>query len=502
MAARKTLLTGIFLLSILSSQLQATWSILLVNAATGEMGISSGTCLTSLSLLHSTPVVVVGKGLGVSQAILDSDGLRRQTMFNGISDGTPLNQILAQLALLPGHQSRQYGMVDRNGGRIAFTGANAFDWAGEFAGVASTPRGPISYAIQGNILAGSCVLDAVLDTLASTDDDLPGVLMATMHAAKEAGGDGRCSCSPGAATSCGCPPPAPFKSGHIGFIVVTRTGDSDDPLCNAGGCASGDYFLSINIGGQPASAPDPVDQMQDAFDLWRSSRVGLPDAITSESTFVEDDDGSRLRVELSDWAGGAVDVPVSLSVTEVPGELAPDAIGDPIEVQSGVWEIPFSVSPGDEPVSLRVTVEDGVRPVTLMPDASYCRTLPSTTDPDCNANGNGDSCDLANGTATDDDGDGILDSCPRFIRGDVDGDGVLDLGDAVWMLEYLYLPGTPVPPCISAVDFDGGGELDLADPVSMLSYLFLGGPEPSPPFPLCGPSDGSPASVCEEPPGC
>ncbi len=502
MSLKQLALTAIFLLLLLSGRLQATWSILLVNTATGEMGISSVTCLTSLSLLHSTPVVVVGKGLGVSQALLDSDGLRRQTMFNGISEGTPLNQLLAQLALLSGHQTRQYGMVDISGGRISFTGANAFGWAGDFAGTSNTPRGPISYAIQGNILAGSCVLDAVLDTLATTDDDLPAVLMATMQAAKETGGDGRCSCSPGAATSCGCPPPGPFKSGHIGFIVVTRTGDSDDPACNAGGCASGDYFLSVNIGGQPASAPDPVDQMQEAFDLWRSSRLGLADAITSQISFVEDGAGSRLRVELRDWTGGPVEVPVSLAVSEVPGEAAPDSLGDPFEVESGVWEIPFTVSPGDEPVEMRVTIEDGVRPVTLMPDPRFCLTSPTPTDPDCNGNGNGDSCDLANGTASDTDGDGVLDSCPRFIRGDVDGDGVLNLADAVWMLEYLYLPGTPPPPCASAIDFDGGGALDLADAISMLSFLFLGGLEPPPPFPLCGPSQGPPASVCDQPPGC
>lgn len=499
---KKIALTAILMLLLLSGRLHATWSILLVNPATGEMGISSVTCLTSFSLLHSTPVVVVGKGLGVSQALLDSDGLRRQTMFNGISDGTPLNQILAQLAVLSGHQTRQYGMVDINGGKISFTGSSAFAWAGDFAGTAMTPRGPIAYAIQGNILAGSCVLDATLETLATTDDDLPGVLMAMMQVAKEAGGDGRCSCSPGAATSCGCPPPGPFKSGHIGFIVVTRTGDSDDPACNAGGCASGDYFLSVNIGGQLASSPDPVDQMQEAFDLWRSERLGFADAITSQVTFVEDADGTRLRVELRDWAGGAVAVPVSLSVSEVPGEAAPDFIGDPIEVESGSWEIPFEVSPGAESVAMRVTVEDGVRPVVLMPDPGFCRSAPTPLELDCNGNGISDSCDLANGTATDVDGDGVLDSCPRFLRGDVDGDGILDLSDAVWTLEYLYLPGTPVPPCVSAVDFDGGGNLDLADAVSLLSFLFLGGIEPPPPYPLCGPSEGPPASVCDQPPGC
>ena len=60
------------------------------------------------------------------------------------------------------------------------------------------------------------------------------------------GMDGRCSCSPGNPTGCGCPPGG-NKSGHIGGVITARIGDTDDSNCNASGCADGDYFLRLNV---------------------------------------------------------------------------------------------------------------------------------------------------------------------------------------------------------------------------------------------------------------
>ena len=96
------------------------------------------------------------------------------------------------------------------------------------------------YEIQGNILAGECVVPAIEQAVLETDGDIAEKLMAGMRAARGQGGDGRCSCSQSNATGCGCPPPGFSKSGHIGGIIVARIGDSDDPLCNAAGCADGE----------------------------------------------------------------------------------------------------------------------------------------------------------------------------------------------------------------------------------------------------------------------
>ncbi|MFQ5653144.1 MAG: FG-GAP-like repeat-containing protein [Planctomycetota bacterium] len=74
-----------------------------------------------------------------------------------------------------------------------------------------------------------------------------------------------------------------------------------------------------------------------------------------------------------------------------------------------------------------------------------------------------------------------------FFRGDVNGDGQIDVADAVYLLLYLFLPGSPAPVCLDSADMDDGGVLDIGDPIALLDYLFhSGGTPPAPPFPGCG----------------
>ncbi len=74
---------------------------------------------------------------------------------------------------------------------------------------------------------------------------------------------------------------------------------------------------------------------------------------------------------------------------------------------------------------------------------------------------------------------------PAFLRGDSNRDGVLDISDAIVLIEILYF-GAPRGPCLSALDVDGSNGVDLVDPVWMILYLFEGGYSPAPPFPDCG----------------
>jgi hypothetical protein len=85
-----------------------------------------------------------------------------------------------------------------------------------------------------------------------------------------------------------------------------------------------------------------------------------------------------------------------------------------------------------------------------------------------------------------------------FIRGDVTGDAVVDIGDPVTLLGFLF-GGDSAPPCLDAGDFDNGGGLDIGDAVNILTYLFGGGPSPAAPFPECGidPEGDSDSVTCE-----
>jgi IPT/TIG domain-containing protein len=83
-----------------------------------------------------------------------------------------------------------------------------------------------------------------------------------------------------------------------------------------------------------------------------------------------------------------------------------------------------------------------------------------------------------------------------FIRGDGNGDGAVDISDAVAILAYLYLGGAS-PDCMDALDTDDDGTLSITDPIYLLNFLFQDGS----PIPAPGPEpgfDGTPDGLqCE-----
>ncbi len=64
-----------------------------------------------------------------------------------------------------------------------------------------------------------------------------------------------------------------------------------------------------------------------------------------------------------------------------------------------------------------------------------------------------------------------------FVRGEVTGDGVVDLGDAVFLLNYLFRAGPPPEPLVAG-DCNCDQTVNLGDPVYLLNYLFKGGDPP------------------------
>ncbi|MFQ5654313.1 MAG: DUF1028 domain-containing protein [Planctomycetota bacterium] len=479
---RPTILIPVLaLLLVAPADLDATWSIVVVDSETKEVAIGSVTCLTSFDLLALTPVVLVGVGGAAVQAAGDFNGIRRPIIRQQLLLGTDPEEILAILATVAGHQQRQYGIVDTLGRAVTFSGNQNFQWAGGVTG----ESGSMVYAIQGNILAGSCVVPAMVDALVGTDDDIPGRLMAAMLAARAAGGDGRCSCSQGNPTGCGCPPSSFTKSGHIGYMVSARAGDIDDPTCTAGGCADGDYFMKFNVAFQSAGSLDPVLQLRNLFEQWRQDLVGRPDAIASQVSFSPAAGGIDMTIELRDWQGLPVTVPVaSLTVAHHAESDGISEIGVPQDLGGGVYSVTLTSAGGVGLDVFQVTANDGIRPVILMPPPRLCVGEAGPGIPDCNGNGMPDSCDIAAGASLDEDGDGVPDECPRFLRGDCNPDGVFDIADPVRALTFLFLPGLPLA-CESACDTNDDEALDVADAIYSLEALFTGGPPPPPPFPGC-----------------
>lgn len=65
----------------------------------------------------------------------------------------------------------------------------------------------------------------------------------------------------------------------------------------------------------------------------------------------------------------------------------------------------------------------------------------------------------------------------HFVCGDANGDELVDLGDAVKLLNYLF-KGQPPPQPLATGDTTCDEIVDLGDVVYVLNYLFKGGPKP------------------------
>jgi hypothetical protein len=81
----------------------------------------------------------------------------------------------------------------------------------------------------------------------------------------------------------------------------------------------------------------------------------------------------------------------------------------------------------------------------------------------------------------------------RFQRGDSNTDGTFNIGDAIFVLSYLFSAGGTVLTCADASDSNDDGAVDIADAIYALQFLFSGGPPPPPPFSECGRDDGASA---------
>ncbi|MCK4224324.1 MAG: hypothetical protein KAX39_04025 [candidate division Zixibacteria bacterium] len=72
---------------------------------------------------------------------------------------------------------------------------------------------------------------------------------------------------------------------------------------------------------------------------------------------------------------------------------------------------------------------------------------------------------------------GVTGTTPSFLRGDANGDGMIDLGDVVYLINYLYEDG-PAPDPLWTGDANGDEVIDLGDLVYLINYLYKDGPPP------------------------
>lgn len=404
----------------------ATWSIVVVDTETREVGVAAATCLSNFDLQANLPMILVDVGAAAAQALVDTGAANRIRIRNEMIAGTPPNRILAVLAAADSsYQSRQFGIMDAKGRAVTFTGFGANPYDSGMTG----QQGNLVYSIQGNVLTGAPVLTQARDALLSTPGDIPEKLMAAMEAAAAMGGDGRCSCSTNNPTSCGSPPSSFEKSAHIGFVVLARSGDMDGTCTGAAGCANGSYYLSLNVPFQPVDAPDPVIQLRELFDFWRSGQTGRPDAVQSEAiitpvSFSAVSGGqATMTIHLRDWQGNDLQQSPLLAIEHDSRSSGVSTIGQVQSTGPGTYTVALNVPPQAGRDVFRVTANDFIRPVTVLP----------------------------------------LPTLPVYAAWDADLDSDVDLLDAKSLAACLAGPASTASQDCEGRDSDDDGDVDLKD---------------------------------------
>lgn len=316
-------------LAALAGHAQATWSIIIIDTRTREIAVASATCLTGFDLQAETPILVPRVGAGTAQSFVEPTGLNLTFIRDSLVAGLTPDQILAGLASRdPGHQTRQYGIVDAEGRTLTFSGTGAGPWAGGETG----RLGDLVYAVQGNVLTGEVVVRASVDAILNTPGGLADKLMASMEAARAMGGDGRCSCHAPRADGCGAPPPAFTKSAHIAYMLIAR--DGDDNACQAvyrvGNQTQSVTTADVNADGKPDLLASAAGAMGVAINISPvggppvfSDPVVLPIASTLRDVAVADFDADgRPDVAVADLAAGSV----RLFATRADGTLEPGPV--------------------------------------------------------------------------------------------------------------------------------------------------------------------------------
>ncbi|MCA8962253.1 MAG: hypothetical protein KDC38_17130 [Planctomycetes bacterium] len=91
-------------------------------------------------------------------------------------------------------------------------------------------------------------------------------------------------------------------------------------------------------------------------------------------------------------------------------------------------------------------------------------------------------------------------AAPSFVRADCNSDGVLDISDAIRVLNLLFV--APDLACLNACDANDDETFDISDAITQLSALFTSGSPPAPPFPDCGEDPTAGSLSCDQYTAC
>ncbi len=210
----------LLLLLLGAAPAQATFSLCAIDPATGEAGVIVTTRVPFVG--RAVPWVRAGVGAVATQAwtVVEYGRQGLDLLEQGVAPQEAIQRLLADDK---GRERRQLGMIDMQGRTAAHTGKENNEWAGSRQGR--------NYTVQGNILVGREVVDAVADHFESTEGS--GVALAermilALAAGQAKGGDRRWGLFQSAALRVADPNDPGRGGDHLSVSI--DVGEHEDPV--------------------------------------------------------------------------------------------------------------------------------------------------------------------------------------------------------------------------------------------------------------------------------
>lgn len=157
-----------------------TFSIVAADPSTGEIGVAVQSRIVAVGGI--VPFARAGVGAVATQAY--ANVRYGPAGLAALAAGIAPDECLRLLAASdPLRERRQAGLVDASGRAATYTGNDCLGWAGGVVGD--------HFAVQGNILAGRQVVEAMAEAFEQSEGTLAQRLIASLKAGQAAGGDKR-----------------------------------------------------------------------------------------------------------------------------------------------------------------------------------------------------------------------------------------------------------------------------------------------------------------------
>ena len=277
---KRIVLAAVFVLAAHSTAF-ATWSVIALDARTGQVIIASATCVRQAGFPQRQPngardlmdvqaVIVPGVGVAACQAGVDNTRENQMLVYNELKKGTPPAQIIEMLKKDPNIERRQFGIlamprgetITSRNNRAGFNGSGNSQSSLFFGGQV----GPdIFYQVQGNTLLGDQVMHMAALAFTRATGTLADRVMAAMEAADVNGGDHRCNCGSNPMEFVPCD----NKTSHVAYIAIAEKTDEVGITHN-----DGKYYAYISVTDdniKPGESGNPVKTLRLRYDAWVKS---------------------------------------------------------------------------------------------------------------------------------------------------------------------------------------------------------------------------------------